>query len=341
MSNELHLNRRNLLGGATAGAAALALGACSRVNEDGSLYELRAKDGGKIRIAYSDESPYAYTAEDDSVTGQSVDTYLYLFDKLGISADQIEWKLTEWKSLIGGLGSNHDMVIAGMYVTPERCAEVAFANPDYVMPDALMVPAGNPKGYTTFNAMAETDGVIGVMNATSEQEVADQIFAEDKINVQANLQSLILELKSGRCDAIGLTAANLKLAAEDDSEVEVTESFWLIDPATGDEIIGAGAGVFQPADSDFRDAVNEELTSCWTTPPPGRRSSPPTSSPLKRTTPRTHRRGPLPGHLPVGAMDFQAVIDSLPRYAEPLLVTLKSPSPRRRWHWSSRSRWAS
>ena len=103
------------------------------------------------------------------------------------------------------------------------------------------------------------DGVIGVMNGTSEQEVADQIFDAERVNVQGNLSSLILELKSGRCDAIGLTSANLRLAAESDPEVEVTEGFWLVDPKTGEDMIGAGAAVFQPADTDFRDAVNGEL----------------------------------------------------------------------------------
>lgn len=272
MSNQLHLNRRHLLGGATAGAAALALAACSRTDPGGGgangLLQ-KAQDGGKLRIAYADEAPYAYTADDDSVTGQSVAVQLYVLDKLGIKADQIEWKLTAWEALISGLGTNHDMVIAGMYVTPERCEAVAFANPDYIMPDALLVEAGNPGGWTTLNAMAETDGVIGVMNGTSEQEVADAIFEADRINVQADLPALILELKAGRCDAIGLTGANLRLAAEADSEVEVTEGFWLVDPETGEDIIGAGAAVFQEGDKDFRDAVNGELetlladTAAW------------------------------------------------------------------------------
>jgi len=263
VSNQLHLNRRHILGGATAGAAALALAACSRTDQggggNGNGLLKKAQDGGTLRIAYADEAPYAYTGDDDSVTGQSVAVQLYLLDKLGISADQVEWKQTEFDSLISGLGTNHDMVVAGMYVTPDRCEAVAFADPDYIMPDALLVQAGNPGGWTTLNEMAETDGVIGVMNGTSEQEVADAIFDEERINVQANLPALILELKAGRCDAIGLTSANLRLAAEADPEVEVTEGFWLVDPESGEDMIGAGAAVFQPGDKDFRDAVNEEL----------------------------------------------------------------------------------
>lgn len=260
VSDNLKLNRRHLMLGATGGAAVMALGACSKTEENGGGGLLEdAQDGGSLRVAYADEAPYAYTAEDGTVTGQSVDAYIYLLEQLGIGADQIEWKQTEWESLIPGLGSTHDMVVAGMYITPERCEAVAFANPDYIMPDALMVMAGNPGGWTTLNEMAETDGVIGVMNGTSEHEVADAIFDPERINVQADLQSLILELKAGRLDAIGLTSANLKLAADADSEVEVTDSFWLVDPESGEDIIGAGAGVFQPGDSDFRDAINEEV----------------------------------------------------------------------------------
>lgn len=260
VSDNLKLNRRHLMLGASSGAAALALGACSQAEEGGGggLLE-KAQDGGTLRIAYGNENPYAYTADDGSVTGQSVDTQLYLLEKLGISADQIEWKRAEYGSLITGLGTNHDMVIAGMYITPDRCKKVAFANPDYIMPDALLVLAGNPGGYTTLNEMADTDGVIGVMNGTSEQEVADAIYPAERINAQANLDSLILELKAGRCDAIGLTSANLQLAADADKDLEVTEGFWLIDPESGEDIIGAGAAVFQPGDSDFRDELNGVL----------------------------------------------------------------------------------
>nr|BFF27946.1 hypothetical protein GCM10025732_59110 [Glycomyces mayteni] len=58
MSNELHLNRRHLLLGSSAGAAALALGACSRTDGggDGGLLA-KAQDGGTIRVAYADEAP--------------------------------------------------------------------------------------------------------------------------------------------------------------------------------------------------------------------------------------------------------------------------------------------
>ncbi|WP_205324336.1 transporter substrate-binding domain-containing protein [Glycomyces sp. YM15] len=265
MSKKLHFNRRHLLGGAAAGAAATALAACSRTNgggngdSDGKLLK-SAQEGGTIRVAYANENPYAFTDDAGNATGQSVAMHKYLLEQLGISADQIEWKQTEWNSLIPGLGSNHDMVIAGMFINPERCQAVAFAEPDYVMPDTLLVPAGNPMGLVDINSIAEHDSaVIGVMNGTTEQTNAQQLgMPEGRINTQADLSALILELKSGRCDAIALTQMNLQLEAEADADLETTEGFYPVD-ANGEEIIGAGAAVFQPRDADFRDAVNGEL----------------------------------------------------------------------------------
>ncbi|GAB3236633.1 ectoine/hydroxyectoine ABC transporter substrate-binding protein EhuB [Glycomyces halotolerans] len=266
MSDNLKLNRRHLMLGASSGAAALALGACSQTGgggngdgEGGGLLE-QAQEGGTIRVAYANENPYAYTAEDGSVTGQSVATHTYLLEQLGIGADQIEWKQTEWGSLIPGLGTNHDMVIAGMFINPERCEQVAFAEPDYVMPDTLLVLAGNPLGLTDINSVAEHDSaVIGVMNGTTEHSNVEAIgMPSDRINVQEDLSALILELKAGRADAIALTQMNLQLEAEADDELETTEGFYPVDE-NGEEIIGAGAAVFRPADTAFRDALNEEL----------------------------------------------------------------------------------
>nr|WP_277605983.1 transporter substrate-binding domain-containing protein [Glycomyces sp. L485] len=241
----------------------MTLGACSSTGGDdeggGSLLE-SAQDGGTIRIAYADENPYAFTDDDGNATGQSVALHSYILEQLGISADQIEWKQTQWGGLIDGLGANHDMVIAGMFINPERCQAVAFAEPDYVMPDTLLVLAGNPEGLSDIISIAEHDSaVIGVMNGTTEHQNANQLgIPEDRVNVQEDLQALILELKAGRCDAIALTQMNLQLEAEADDELDTTDGFYPVDE-NGEEIIGAGAAVFRPEDTDFRDAVNGEI----------------------------------------------------------------------------------
>lgn len=258
MTAQLRWSRRNLFRGGLIAGGALAvpslLSACS--STAGSTLE-KLENGETIRIAYADEVPFAYT-EGGQAVGQSVNVHRELLRNLGASDDQLEFVLTDWGNLIDQLGSNHDMVVAGMFITPERCQNAVFANPDYVMPDALLVMPGNPLGLTDLDSFVESDAVVGVMRGTSEHEYARALeIPEDRINPQENLNALVQELKAGRLDGIALTAINLTLQAEADPEVEVTPPF--VPVIDGEEKIGAGAAVFQQKDTDLRDRVNEEL----------------------------------------------------------------------------------
>lgn len=258
MTAQLRWSRRNLFrGGLIAGGAVAVpslLSACT--STAGSTLE-KIEGGDPIRIAYADEVPYAYT-EGGVAVGQSVNVYSEILRNLGASDDQLDFVLTDWGALIDQLGSNHDMVVAGMFITPERCANAVFANPDYVMPDALLVAPGNPLDLTDLDSFVDSDAVVGVMRGTSEQEYALALGVdEDRINIQDDLNALVAELKAGRLDGVALTAVNLTLQADADPDVEVTEPF--VPVIDGEELIGAGAGVFQEKDTDLRDAVNEEL----------------------------------------------------------------------------------
>ncbi|QSB05960.1 transporter substrate-binding domain-containing protein [Natronoglycomyces albus] len=256
-------NRRNLMRTTAASCAAalgLTLSACSATADAETLLE-EAQDGGTLRVAYADEEPFAYTDSDGNVVGQSVAMHTYLLGELGIEEDQIDWVQTEWDSLIPGLGSNHDMVIAGMYVNADRCEAALFADPDYVMPDTLLVPAGNPENLENINSFIDRDDlVVGVMNGTTEHANVEQDLELDdsQYDVHPNLSALVRELKAGRIDAVALTDINLRLEAEADDDLDTVEPFWPTD-ADGNDIIGAGAVVFPDGANNFRDAVNEIL----------------------------------------------------------------------------------
>lgn len=256
-------NRRTLVRTAAASCAAamgVALTACSATEDAEDLLE-RAQDGETIRAAYADEEPFAYTDEDGTVTGQSVEMQKHILGELGIEEDQIEWVSTEWDSLIPGLGSTHDIVIAGMYVTPERCEASLMADPDYIMQDTLLVPAGNPEDLVDEQSFIENeDLVVGVMNGTTEHSLVENEYEldESQIDIQPNLTALVRELKAGQIDAVFLTNVNLVLEAEADDALETVEPFFPKDN-DGEEVVGAGAIVFPEGAEDFRDAVNEKV----------------------------------------------------------------------------------
>src|SRR6187402_3436609 len=84
----------------------------------------RIQRTGEVRIGYANETPFAYTTSDGTVTGESPEIAKKVFAKLGVK--KVDAVLTEWGSLIPGLRAGRfDVIAAGMYVTPERCKQVA------------------------------------------------------------------------------------------------------------------------------------------------------------------------------------------------------------------------
>ena len=80
----------------------------------------RIQRTGEVRIGYANEAPFAYTAPDGTVTGESPEIAKKVFAKLGVK--KVDAVLTEWGSLIPGLKAGRfDVIAAGMYITPERC----------------------------------------------------------------------------------------------------------------------------------------------------------------------------------------------------------------------------
>ena len=104
-----------------------------------------AKAAGKIRIGYANEAPFAFMdSKEAKVTGESVEIARVVLKRMGIN--EVEGVLTEFGSLIPGLQAKRfDIIAAGMYVTPERCGQVAFSNPTYGVGQAFLVKQGNPK----------------------------------------------------------------------------------------------------------------------------------------------------------------------------------------------------
>ncbi|WP_420871903.1 transporter substrate-binding domain-containing protein [Cohnella rhizosphaerae] len=89
-----------------------------------------AQEKGYITIGFANEKPYAYKEADGTLTGEAVEITKVILKRLGV--DEVRGELTEFGSLIGGLQAKRfDMITAGMFINPERCQAVLFANPEY------------------------------------------------------------------------------------------------------------------------------------------------------------------------------------------------------------------
>lgn len=263
MTAQSRWTRRTLLrGGILAGGLAVTPGLLSACSSTGGDTLSKIENGEKIRAAFANEPPFAFE-KDGKVVGEAPAIHREVLKGLGASDDQIEFKLvTNWDSLIPGLGKNYEMVCAGMAIIPDRCAAAIFSEPEYITLDSLVVLKGNPKNLKDIQSFKDnTDAKLGVMKATSELSDAEDIkVSKDQIKIRPDLTKLIAELKNKRIDAIALTTPTMNYAADQDHEIEALKPFITQLPNQKKREFGsAGGAVFHHDDTEFRDAVNKEL----------------------------------------------------------------------------------
>ncbi|MEY9213981.1 ectoine/hydroxyectoine ABC transporter substrate-binding protein EhuB [Thermobifida halotolerans] len=261
MTDHRSLDRRGLFRVGGIGLAAVALGptlaACSRTEDIVTLDSLREQ--GYIRVAINNEAPFGYIGDDGEVTGSSPELLRAIFTELGV--EDVRAESVAWDGLIPGLKAKRfDAVAAGMYITPERCAEIAFAEPTYRVLQAFLVPSGNPDGLSTFDDIAANpDVTVAVLNASVEQGYAEGAgVPADQIETVDNQVSAYELLQNGRVDAVALSTLSLnRILEQRDGDFEVTEGF--IPVVDGEEVTPAGGLAFRQGDTELLDEVNRVL----------------------------------------------------------------------------------
>jgi len=220
----------------------------------------KARERGYINVGFANENPYAYQEADGTLTGEAVEIARIILSNLGI--EEMRGEMTEFGGLIGGLQAGRfDMITAGMFINPNRCAEVAFANPEYSIGEALAVKQGNPLGLNSYEAIASSDAKVAVMTGAVEIEYLEKSgVSEDQIVVVPDQNAAISALQAGHVDAMTMTGPALqsRLDAAGDDSIERVADFEqpIID---GESVRGYGASAFRQADTEFVEAFNAEL----------------------------------------------------------------------------------
>ncbi|TDB95820.1 ectoine/hydroxyectoine ABC transporter substrate-binding protein EhuB [Actinomadura sp. 7K534] len=258
-------SRRDFLRTAVLLSAAVPLAAagCSTTDPEeersgGGTLE-KAREAGTITVGFANEPPYGFTDQSGKLTGEAPELARVIFKELGI--DEIKGVQVDFGGLIGGLNAKRfDAIAAGMFITPERCASAAFADPEYVAKSAFMVKEGNPMGLEGAKDPAEKDAKVGVLTGAVEGDYAEKTgVSKGNIKTYADPPSAYEALKAGRIDAIWLTRISLAdlLSKHEGEGYEVTEAFTPV--IDGKEQFGAGAFAFRKADTDLVNAWNEQL----------------------------------------------------------------------------------
>jgi polar amino acid transport system substrate-binding protein len=216
----------------------------------------RARADGYIRVGFANEAPFGYATPDGKLTGEAPEVAKAVLAKLGIP--QVDGVLTEFGSLIPGLKAGRfDVIAAGMFINPKRCAEIAFSEPSYGIGQAMLVPAGNPKGvkdYSTF--AANSDLKLAVMAGAVEGGYAKEAGVSDgQLVILPDQSSLVAAVQSGRADAAALTALSIADMASKAEGVESTTPFGEV----AGKSVGHGGFGFRKEDTDLQQAFDAEL----------------------------------------------------------------------------------
>jgi polar amino acid transport system substrate-binding protein len=260
------LGRRALLAGAASLTAAGTLGAttgCSRVSsadtgDGGDLLE-RLRALGTVKLGIAGEQPYSYIDKNGELTGSSPAIARVIFGRLGI--ENVQPLPTEFNSLIPGLNSQQfDVVAAGMYINPDRCQQVLFADPEYEMRDAFIVRKGNPLGLHTYKDVAEKGAKMATGVGYAEIDYAvDAGVKRSEIKLLPDQLAGLLEVQGGRADVFAGTAITVRNVVKQSksNKTEYTDSF--VPTLDGKPDLGTGAFAFRKSEENLRDAFNEEL----------------------------------------------------------------------------------
>lgn len=240
------------------------LTACSRVHlEDepngGTLLD-RLRDAGEVRIGFANEAPYSFIDSNAEITGEAAELAKVIFKRLGIA--EVTPIPSEFGSLIPGLKVGlFDVIGAGMFVTPVRCAEVLFTNPDYEAKTAFLVPEGNPKNLKTYaDVIADQDVRLGTMIGAAEQiDAIDSGVPEASMTSYPDAISGLEAVEAGRVDAFSLTRISLNdvLGKNPGSPLELTDAF--VPEIDGTPRRTGGAFAFLKDQQNIVDAFNAEL----------------------------------------------------------------------------------
>ena len=224
----------------------------------------RIQKQGYIRVGFANEAPYAFATPDGKLSGESPSVFRHVMKQLGVN--EVDGVLTEWGALIPGLKAGRfDAIVASMYITPKRCAQILFANPTYGIGEAFVVKKGNPDNINTYADAVSKNLKIAFVAGTAEIEhgrLAGMKRAQE-VTVP-NFAAAVATVKAGRASAAAFTSLTAQDLAGKDDAIERATPFTF--EHKGKKYKGEGSFGFRLADTSLRDAVNAELAQFLGTP---------------------------------------------------------------------------
>ncbi|WGS87336.1 transporter substrate-binding domain-containing protein [Methylomonas sp. UP202] len=232
----------------------------STADSDDTSWARISRDG-TLRVGTALEAPYVYLDDAGRLTGLEVETVEHIAAELGIT--RIDWQQTAFDSLIPDLlAGRFDMIAAGLFVTPQRAALLAFSEPTFHVGPTLLVGIGNPHRLNSYaDLAAQAELKVAVLHGAVEAELLRACGVADRqIIVVPDALTGRVAVETGLTAALALSqpSVNRMVADQRLGKLEIAAPFQA-PRHNGLGYIGFGAMAFRPGDRELLARWNRQL----------------------------------------------------------------------------------
>lgn len=202
--------------------------ACGNKEDKGTSSESKTaiteiKDKGELVVGLSaDYAPYEfYTMVDGkkTIVGFDVELAKEIAKDLGVKLTLKEMK---FDALLGALPANQiDMIISGMNPDEERAKVVDFSDIYYTAQHGVLV---NKKDLDKYKAVEDLKSArVGAQMGSTQADIVKEKIKAENPTLLANVNNLILELKSGKIDALVTEKPVAEMAIKNNGELALSK----------------------------------------------------------------------------------------------------------------------
>ena len=232
------------------GVMTLSFVGCGSKEEKNDLETIKEK--GKVVVGMSaDYAPYEFHAMidgKDKVVGFDVDLANEIAKDMGV---KLEIKEMEFDPLIGALKAGQiDMIISGMNPDEKRKKQIDFSDIYYEAKHGVLVKKENLDKFKTVDDL--TGKKIGAQLGSTQQEIAEKTVKDADVQLLANVNNLILELKTDKVEALITEEPVAKMAMETNPQLALAE-------ITFEDSAGGNAVGMRKGQTDLVNQVNKTI----------------------------------------------------------------------------------
>jgi len=181
----------------------------------------------ELRVGYANEPPYSFRTPAGDVTGEAPEAAKHAARVLGLH--NVRFVLMDFGDLIGQLEAGAiDVIAAGLFVTPGRAARVRFSRPTALVEQGLLVAAGNPKGFSSYEEVVRTPGArAAVLEGSVEKQLLEGLgMPPERLFAARDAATALSALKLGHVECLALSSPTVRyMALGSGGRLEAAEPF--------------------------------------------------------------------------------------------------------------------